>query len=335
MHHSPEQAIQVFGLEQALIEHSLQGATPGCLGCWRIHFIGIWMRAEHPLSQGQVKDPAFQFLLGHGWIGFLVHGSPDVALFWSKIKRLAERPRTPKQSTADMLGAIRPHRDPPDRGPAAFRPVLGEAANPSVDVGILHPPELGLKVSRVTFAPSRTQASMELADALAADLLRQRELEVVAKGDVDLLTRAQEMAAPGAVDPALAAQLGRALGPGALLTVHVSRADIKHQDSSKDTKDKAGKVTATTRTHTTTLDFEATLQVVDGASGKVLGAAQIRENPSASTSSTGPSRRPMNMSFGGKSSMWRDRVLRLLPWTEGTSDLLRRYSTAWTRPPIS
>ena len=54
-------------------------------------------------------------------------------------------------------------------------------ANPSVEVGILHPPELGLKISRVALAPSRTPASVELADALAADLLHQRELEVVAK----------------------------------------------------------------------------------------------------------------------------------------------------------
>lgn len=197
-------------------------------------------------------------------------------------------------------------------------------ANPSVDVGILHPPELGLKVSRVTFAPSRTLASMEMADALAGDLLRQRELEVVAKGDVDLLDRAQEMAARGAVDPALVAQLGRALGPVVLLTVHVSRADIKHQDSSKDTKDKDGKVTATTRTHTTTLDFDATLQIVDGATGKVLGAAQIRESPSASTSSdkgrpTPPDEHELRRKVF---DVARDRVLKLLlPWTEGTKQI--------------
>lgn len=197
-------------------------------------------------------------------------------------------------------------------------------ANPSVDVGILHPPELGLKVSRVALAPSRALASLELADALTADLLRQRELEVVAKGDVDLLTRAQDMAARGAVDPALATQLGQALGPVVLLTVHVSRADLKHQDSSKDTKDKAGKVTATTRTLTTTLDFEATLQVVDGATGKLLGSVQIRETPSASASSdkgrpTPPDEHALRRKVF---DVARDRVLNLfLPWTEGTKQI--------------
>lgn len=40
-------------------------------------------------------------------------------------------------------------------------------ANPSVEVGILHPPESGLKVSRIALAPSRTQASLELADSLS------------------------------------------------------------------------------------------------------------------------------------------------------------------------
>ena len=197
-------------------------------------------------------------------------------------------------------------------------------ANPSIEVGILHPPELGLKVSRVALAPSRLPASVELSGALAADLLHQRELEVVAKGDLDLLERAQEMAARGAVDSALVAQLGRALGSVVLLTVHVNRAEIKHQESSKDTKDRDGKVTATTRTHTSTLDFEATLQVVDGNTGKVLGAAQIRENPSASTSSdksrpAPPDERELRRLVF---DVARDRVLKLLlPWTEATKQI--------------
>ncbi|MBL0212150.1 MAG: hypothetical protein IPQ13_14745 [Holophagaceae bacterium] len=197
-------------------------------------------------------------------------------------------------------------------------------ANPSVDVGILHPPELGLKISRVALAPSRTPPSMELAGALAADLLHQRELDVVAKGDVDLLERAQEMAARGMVDPALAAQLGRALGPVALIAIQVDRADIKHQESSKDTKDKDGKITSTTRTHTSTLEYDATLRVVDGATGKVLGVAQIRERPSASLSSdkgrpAPPDERELRRQVF---DVARDRVLRLLlPWTEGTKQI--------------
>ena len=197
-------------------------------------------------------------------------------------------------------------------------------ANPSVDVGILHPPELGLKVSRVALAPSRTPASLELADALTLDLLHQRDLEVVAKGDVDLLDRAQEMAARGAVDPALVGQLGRALGPVVLLTVHVNRAETRHQESSKDTKDRDGKVTATTRTHTTTLDFDAALQVVDGDSGKVLGTMQIHENPSVSVSSEKGRPAPPEAHQLQRQvfDVARDRVLKLLlPWTEVTKQI--------------
>ncbi len=197
-------------------------------------------------------------------------------------------------------------------------------ANPSVDVAILHPPELGLKISRVAMAPSRSPASFELADALAADLLHHGDLEVVAKGDVDLLDRAQDMAARGAVDPALVAQLGRALGHVVLLTVQVSRAEMNRQDSSKDIKDKAGKVTGATCTLTTTLDFEATLQMVDGSTGKLLGSTQIREYPSASTSSdkgrpTAPDERGLRRKVY---DVARERVLRLLlPWTETTKQI--------------
>ncbi len=197
-------------------------------------------------------------------------------------------------------------------------------ANPSVEVGILHPPELGLKISRMALAPARNPASMELADALAADLLRERDLEVVAKGDVDLLDRAQDMAARGTVDPDLVTQLGRALGPVVLLTVHVNRAEFKHQESSKDTKDKEGKLTATTHTLTTTLNFEADLQVVDGTTGKVLGVAQIREMPVVSVSSDKGRPTPPDEHVLRRKAfdVALDRVLKLLlPWSETTKQI--------------
>ncbi|MBL0313495.1 MAG: SHOCT domain-containing protein [Holophagaceae bacterium] len=99
---------------------------------------------------------------------------------------------------------------------------------------------------------------------------------------------------------------------------------MNRQDSSKDIKDKAGKVTGATRTLTTTLDFEATLQMVDGSTGKLLGSMQIRENPSASTSSdkgrpTPPDERGLRRKVY---DVARERVLRLLlPWTETTKQI--------------
>ena len=197
-------------------------------------------------------------------------------------------------------------------------------ANPTIEVDILHPPELGLKLSRVTLAPARSQASVELAKSLAMDLLHQRDLEVVAKGEMDLLDRAQEMVARGAVDPALVAQLGRALGPVALLTVQVDRAELKHQESSKDTKDRDGKITSTTRTLTTTLDFEANIYVVDGATGKILGVAKVRESPSESISSDkGRPLPPDGRALRRRVfDVARDRVIRLLlPWSETTQQV--------------
>ncbi len=205
--------------------------------------------------------------------------------------------------------------------PAQFWARLG---NPSVEVDILHPPDLGLKISRIALAPSRNPMSREFADALAVDLLRSRELEVVDRGNVDLLNRAQEMAASGSVDPALVVQLRAALGPGALLIVNVSRAEFKREESSKENKDRDGKVTSTTHTLTTVLDFDATLQVVDVTSGKVLSAVEIHELPSISTTSdkgkpTPPDERELRLKVF---DVARDRVLKLLlPWTEKTKQI--------------
>ena len=53
-----------------------------------------------------------------------------------------------------------------------------ELANPKVEVTLVHPPGLGLKVERLAFAPSRDLNSRELADALTADLVQSRQVEV-------------------------------------------------------------------------------------------------------------------------------------------------------------
>ena len=196
--------------------------------------------------------------------------------------------------------------------------------NPSVEVGILHPPELGLKVSRVAFAPAPNSMSGELAEALMADLLRGHGLEVVDRGNVDLLSRAQDLAASGYMDPAMVAQLGKRLGPSALVVVNVSRAEAKHQEASKDNKDRDGKVTSTTRTITTTLEFDASIQVVDLASGKVFGMERIHDEPSASNSSDkGKPAYPDERALRQKAfDVARDRVLKLLtPWTETTKQI--------------
>lgn len=205
--------------------------------------------------------------------------------------------------------------------PTQFWARLG---NPSVEVGILHPPDLGLKVSRVTFAPAPGHASRELADWLVEELLRGHGLEIVAPGNAELLARAQDLAASGYMDPAMVAQLAQRLGPSALVAVNVSHSEFKREETARENKDRDGKLASTTRTLTTTLDFEVGIQVVDLASGRVFGAVRIHETPSAATSSDKGKPAPPDERLLQQQAFAaaRDRVLKLItPWTEVTKQI--------------
>ena len=78
--------------------------------------------------------------------------------------------------------------------PAQF---WSELANPKVEVTLVHPPGLGLKVERLALAPSRDLNSRELVDALTADLVQSRQVEVVDRGHLDAVLKEQELGASG------------------------------------------------------------------------------------------------------------------------------------------
>jgi hypothetical protein len=51
--------------------------------------------------------------------------------------------------------------------------------NPDVEVSLIHPPSLGLKVQRVAFAPVTNRAEEELVSACIEDLLTTGQVEVL------------------------------------------------------------------------------------------------------------------------------------------------------------
>jgi tetratricopeptide (TPR) repeat protein len=163
-------------------------------------------------------------------------------------------------------------------------------ANPTVDVLIPHPPELGLNVERVAFAPPRDAASRELADALLSALTRSGTVEVVDR------SRA-----------------------GALLMVDVERDEARHEEALKEDKDREGRVKSTTRTATTRLDYAARIQLVELGPGKVHEVLRVDEHPRASLSSersqpappdVAPLRRQVREEAIARA------MKQLLPWTE-------------------
>lgn len=164
-----------------------------------------------------------------------------------------------------------------------------ELANPKVEVTLIHPPGLGLKVERLAFAPSRDLNSRELADALTADLVQSRQVEVVDRAHLDAVLKEQELGASGYVEPATIAKLGKLLGPSVLVIVNVNRSDLSRTQAAKEERSTDYKtkkeIVRLKRTATTSLDFSATVQVVDLSTGRVFGAQRLEDAPSLSNSS--------------------------------------------------
>lgn len=163
-----------------------------------------------------------------------------------------------------------------------------EMANPKVEVVLTHPPSLGLKIGRIAFLPGHDLASRELADRLTAGLLDNRAIEVVDRSHLDAVLREQELGANGYFNPATITTLGRLLGPSALVVVNVNRSDYSKNQTKKEEKVKDSKGVEQVRVEhrsTLTLDFTASVQVVDLVTGRVFGAQRMEENPSRTAKS--------------------------------------------------
>ncbi|MBI4912656.1 MAG: hypothetical protein HY823_07955 [Acidobacteria bacterium] len=169
-----------------------------------------------------------------------------------------------------------------------------ELANPKVEARFMHPPELGIRVSRLALQPTPYPESRELADDLAGALRREGQVEVVDSARLE----------PG--DPG-----------GATLLVDVHRARVSRTNTTKESKDSKGTVTVT-RTATTTLEFSATLQIL-GGDGKLLQSLKFEESPHLSKESTSgvpahPGETELRRGVHGRV---KDRIFRLLfPWPE-------------------
>jgi len=164
-----------------------------------------------------------------------------------------------------------------------------ELANPKVEVTLVHPPGLGLKVDRLAFAPTRDMNSREMVDILTAELVQSRQVEVLDRAHLDAVLKEQELGSNGYIEPATIAKLGRLLGPTVLVIVNVNRSDLSRNRATKEERGVDRKTkrewVRLNRTSITSLDFSATVQVIDLSTGRVFGAQRLEDAPSLSNSS--------------------------------------------------
>jgi len=146
--------------------------------------------------------------------------------------------------------------------------------------------------------------------------VQSRQVEVVDRAHLDAVLKEQELGASGYVEPATIAKLGKLLGPSVLVIVNVNRSEMSRNQSSKEERSTDYKTKQETvrlkRTSITSLDFSATVQVVDLSTGRVFGAQRLEDAPSLS-----------NTSYDGYPAYPRDAEVRRLAFETAKVKVLR------------
>jgi hypothetical protein len=156
--------------------------------------------------------------------------------------------------------------------------------NPDVVVTLTHPPTLGLKVKRVAFAPTRGEVAEDLISACIEDLSASGELEILDSHNIRKVMREMRLGSSSLADPATAMKMGQMMGSPILLVVKVQRSEIKQiplKKTSEAWTDKKGVQHPSVTTHTskTQLEFNASVQTIDLATGRIYNQQRIMTTP--------------------------------------------------------
>lgn len=150
--------------------------------------------------------------------------------------------------------------------------------NPTVNVTIEHPPALGLDVHRVAFGPATGECAEQFLDALLAQFV-ENGVEVTDREHLDAILAQHKLSFSGFVDQATAVEMGRILGPSALVFVKVARCTTERKTTRDEVSTfdyvKGQAVNRQRYTATTTGYFKGSVQVVDLSTGRIFSARQL------------------------------------------------------------
>lgn len=149
---------------------------------------------------------------------------------------------------------------------------------PRVQITLSHPPRLGLNLKKIAFGSSSGQCADEIMDGLQSTLLSS-QVEVIDRQHLDSILKENHFQSSGYMDSASATQMGKMLGPSALVFVKVNRCYDEKKLTHKDERVKDGIV----RTYysTVTVHIRGSVNVVDLTTGRVFSASPIEETKQA------------------------------------------------------
>ena len=157
--------------------------------------------------------------------------------------------------------------------PPVHAQFLDKLTKPKITVNLTHPPKLGLNLKKLALGPPNGACAEEIADGLSSTLVS-RGVEVVDRQHLQTILAEHRFNLSGFVDSASAVELGKLLGPSALVFVKVTRCKAEQKKTYKDYKTTQGKLI---RHHyaTTAMHIRGTFQTVDLATGKIFVASPL------------------------------------------------------------
>ena len=162
-------------------------------------------------------------------------------------------------------------------------------SNPQVSVKIDHPPGLGLMINKIAFNTATGNCADQIIDALISDFVS-NNVEVIDRGNLTTILAEHNFNFTGYVDKTTAVEIGKIIGPSALVTVKVLRCETKTQSDLykiETRNDYVNKVSYNVRVNIarTSVFLKVSLQTTDLATGRIFAArvldyAPVRENHS-------------------------------------------------------
>ncbi len=120
-------------------------------------------------------------------------------------------------------------------GQAVHAQFWERVGNPTIAVPVEHPPTLNLQVDRIVFGPATGQCSEEIVHALVTDFVSYG-LDVIDRENLRTILAEYDFSLSGHVDQATALEMGRMLGPSAMVVVSVQRCAAETTFSTEEVK---------------------------------------------------------------------------------------------------
>jgi tetratricopeptide (TPR) repeat protein len=158
---------------------------------------------------------------------------------------------------------------------AQFRDRMG---NPAIPVTLSHPASLGLQAKRVAFGPASGPCSDQVIDMLTEDFV-QSGVEVMDRQHLDAVLAEHDFNMSAYVDRNGAAELGKILGPAALVFVRGQRCTHEKKSLYQDRQNYSREVVRVFISRTQFF-FRGSVQTVDLATGRIFAATTVESSPS-------------------------------------------------------